>query len=136
MDPEALRAISVGLPQSESAQGAERHQGAERLQNAERHKSARSPYWQYAWEVVEMPREHRVTRGSNIYKPVKAIEAEVKWLVATEEKARRPVGAQGAKDDKVLKSNLKQNRLLGGSQGQLRHAKVRILWENSAVKQT
>ena len=78
MDPEALRAISVGLPQSESAQGAERHQGAERLQNAERHKSARSPYWQYAREVVEMPREHRVTRGSNIYKPVKAIEAEVK----------------------------------------------------------
>ena len=72
MDPEALRAISVGLPQSESAQG------AERLQNAERHKSARSPYWQYAREVVEMPREHRVTRGSNIYKPVKAIEAEVK----------------------------------------------------------
>ena len=42
MDSDALRAISVGLPQSEIAHGAEKHQNAERL------KPARSPYWQYA----------------------------------------------------------------------------------------
>ena len=68
MDSDALRAIGVGLPQSEIAHGAEKHQNAERL------KPARSPYWQYVRESeVKVLGEHRVTRGSNIYKLLKAI---------------------------------------------------------------
>ena len=52
----------MGLPQSESAQGAERHQVAERHQSEEWHKSAISPYWQYARESeVKVSGEHRVT---------------------------------------------------------------------------
>lgn len=74
IDSSLLRALSVGLPQSESAQGAERHQVAERHQSEEWHKSARSPYWQYARESeVKVPGEHRVTRGSNNYKIWKSI---------------------------------------------------------------